>query len=139
MKAHGIGLHPSKTLKTAVGWLSPVSGGMQVEGVVTRAHAECGTGVTWALELRRGSTRQQLAHGEARGAKPASFQSMVRVQPGDLISVVIGPREANHACALTDVELRLKGAAGTWSLTGDVAGNVLAGNPHGDSAGPLLL
>ena len=135
MKAHGIGLHPSKTLKTAIGWLSPVSGAMQIDGVVKRSHAECGTGVTWALELRRGNTRQQLANGEARGAKPASFQSKVRVQPGDLISVVIGPREANQACALTDVELRLNGPAGTWSLTNDVAGNVLAGNPHADNAG----
>ncbi len=62
----------------------------------------------------------------------------VRLQQGDLLSVIIGAREGNHSCDLTGVDLRLTttdATPQTWSLANDVAGNVLAGNPHNDSAG----
>src|SRR5205814_951104 len=61
----------------------------------------------------------------------------LKIQPGDLVSLVIGPR-ANHSCDLTDLELVLKSAgenAREWSLTRDVADDVLAGNPHADRFG----
>lgn len=134
MKPRGVAVHPSKTLKAAIGWQSPVSATLRVEGTITRAHAECGAGVTWAVELRRGRTRQTLASGEARGAKPVGFGPLdrVRVQPGDLMSVFIGPRDGNFSCALTDVDFRLSSANGeSWSLADQVSGNVLLGNPRG--------
>ncbi len=136
MKPHAVAVHPSKTLKIAVGWRSPVSAALRVEGAITRAHAECGNGVTWALELRRGRTRQTLASGEARGAKPVPFGPFdtVRVQPGDLLSILIGPREGNFSCALTDLDLTLSGPE-RWSLSEDVSPNVLAANPHPDRSG----
>ena len=77
--------------------------------------------------------------GSGRSARRGSVMigpfDRVRVQPGDLISVLVGPREGNHSCDLTAVDLRLTTTGQTWSLAGDVAGNVLAGNPHADSAG----
>ncbi|MBL8210591.1 MAG: DUF1592 domain-containing protein [Bryobacterales bacterium] len=138
MKPHAVAVHPSKTLKAAVGWRSPVSAALRVEGAITRAHAECGNGVTWALELRRGRTRQTLAAGEARGAKPVTLGPFerVRVQPGDMLSIFIGPREGNFSCALTDLDFKLSGSgADQWSLSEDVNTNVLAGNPHADRSG----
>ena len=51
----------------AAGWLSPVSAVLRVEGRVQHAHPECGNGVTWSLELRRGAVRQTLAAGVAQG------------------------------------------------------------------------
>ena len=113
---------------------------LRVEGQVTRAHPECGNGITWSLELRRGSTRQYLAHGEARSAAPVMIGPFdkVRVQPGDLVSILVGPREGNHSCDLTTVDLRLTPTDATsqsWSLADDIAGSVLAGNPHPDFAG----
>src|SRR5256885_4812134 len=45
----------------------PIS--LRVDGVVQHAHPECGNGVTWALELRRGNSRQRLAAGTSQGAK----------------------------------------------------------------------
>lgn len=133
MKAHGVAVHPSPTLQAAVGWRSPVAASLRIEGAVTRAHAECGNGVTWSLELRRGGARQRLANGEARNASTVALGPFegVRVQPGDLISVLIGPREGNHSCDLTDIDLRLTGPSARWSLTDDVAPSVLAANPHG--------
>ena len=135
--AHGVAVHLSQKLNVAVRWRSPVAGAIRVEGNIVRAHAECGSGVTWSLELRRGGTRQPLASGEARGAKAVALGPFERVpvQPGGLISVMIGPREGNHSCALTDVDLRLTGGGQAWSLGADVSGNVLAANPHADRNG----
>ena len=60
------------------------------------------------------------------------------MQTGDLVSLIIGPRDGNHSCDLTDIELVLKSAGEggrEWSLTQDVSPNVLAGNPHADRFG----
>jgi hypothetical protein len=140
MKPKGVCVHPSPTLYAAVGWRSPVAGEIRVEGKVTHAHPECANGVTWSLEWRRGATRQRLAAGTAQGSRAVTVGPVgkLTVQKGDLISVLIGPRDGNHACDLTDLELVLRtaGAGGReWSLTRDVAGDVLAGNPHGDRFG----
>jgi hypothetical protein len=143
LKGHGVVLHPSPTLAVAVGWRSPVAAAVRIAGTVTHAHPECGNGVTWALELRRGDARLRLASGEAHGPGVVAFGPFERiaVRPGDLISLLVGPRGGSHACALTDIEFTLssEGAAGQpgqeWSLTREVSPDVLAGNPHADLAG----
>src|SRR5436190_3899351 len=140
MKPHSVAVHPSPKLAAAVGWRSPVAGRVRVAATIQHAHPECGNGVTWALELRRGSKRQRLANGVAQGAKevkPAPIEN-VAVQPGDLISLLIGPRDANHSCDLTTVDVTLTslGEGGReWDLARDVSPNVLAGNPHADRFG----
>ncbi len=148
MKPHGVCVHPSPTLYAAVGWKSPIAGTVRIEGQITHAHPECGNGVTWSLELRRGATRQRLANGVAQGGQAVVIAPIdaVAVRAGDLVSLLIGPRDGNHACDLTDLELVLKsvdvkGQAGEsnasreWSLTRDVSGDVLASNPHADRFG----
>ncbi len=140
MKPHGVVVHPTPQLAAAVGWRSPVKAVMRIEGKVTHAHPECGNGVTWSLELRHAKTRQRLASGVAHGANAISFGPIenIAVHPGDLVSLIIGPRDGNHSCDLTDLELELASsgeAAERWSLTRDVSPDVLAGNPHADRAG----
>ncbi|MEO6183737.1 MAG: DUF1587 domain-containing protein, partial [Verrucomicrobiota bacterium] len=137
MKPHGVAVHPSPTLRVIVGWRSPVSATLRVDGAVQHAHPECGNGVTWALELRRGNTRQQLAVGTAQGATEVKFGPFenLAVQPGDVISVVIGPRDGNHSCDLTAVDLNLTDGTRTWNLAKDVSPNILVGNPHADNQG----
>jgi hypothetical protein len=140
MKPHSVAVHPSPKLQACVGWRSPVTGAVRVEAIVQHAHPECGNGVTWSLELRRGSTRQRLASGFAQGSrevKPAPIEAL-SVRAGDLISVLVGARDGNHSCDLTAVELliRRRGADGReWDLARDVSPNVLAGNPHADRFG----
>ena len=58
MKPHSVAVHPSPKRRVIIGWRSPVTATLRVEGVVQHAHPECGNGVTWSLELRRGATRQ---------------------------------------------------------------------------------
>ncbi len=135
MKPHAVAVHPSQSQQAAVGWLSPAATALKIEGAITRANPECGAGVTWSLELRRGNARQQLAKGEARNTTPVPLRlDRVRVLPGDLLSVLIGPRDGNFSCALTDLEFDLTDLnqpQERWSLRTDVSANILAANPNG--------
>lgn len=140
MKPHGIAVHPSPTLQVVVGWRSPVAATVRVEAKVQHAHPECGNGVTWSLELRRGATRQRLAAGVAQGQKEVVVPPIekLNVQPDDLVSLLIGPRDGNHACDLTAVDLVLKSAgdeARVWDLARDVSPEIHAANPHADRFG----
>ena len=51
------------------------------------------------------------------------------------MSVVIGPRDGNHACDLTAVDLTITADGKTWDLAKDVSPDVHAGNPHADGYG----
>lgn len=140
MKPHGVCVHPTPTLSACVGWQSPLSGPIRIEGKVTHAHPECGNGVTWALEVRRGGTRRRVAAGVAQGSATAKFgpTASIPVERGDLVSLVIGPRDGNHSCDLTDLELVLKSTEPQpreWNLTRDITPDVHAGNPHADRFG----
>ncbi|MEN9573028.1 MAG: hypothetical protein RL514_883 [Verrucomicrobiota bacterium] len=138
MKPHSVGVHPAPKLRVCVGWNSPVAATVRVEAAVQPVHSECGNGVTWSLELRRGSTRQRLAAGTAQGAKEVKVppQENLAVQPGDLLSLAIGPRDGNHSCDMTAVDLSIKATDGKqWDLARDVSPNILAGNPHADLLG----
>ena len=112
MKPHSIGVHPTPKLRVIAGWRSPINGAVNVTGRVQRAHIGCGNGVTWLLELRRGNTRQRLAAGTASGAeehKFGPFENLV-VQPGDLLSLIIGPRDGEHSCDMTAIDLNVTAA-----------------------------
>ena len=140
MQPHGVCVHPSPTLNVVIGWKCPTAGTFRIEGAVTHAHPECGNGVTWLLELRRGATRQQLATGISHGGTPVAIGPIesLTIGAGDLVALLVGPRDGNHGCDLTDVKLTLKNTgdgAKEWSLAGDITADVLAGNPHADRFG----
>jgi hypothetical protein len=140
MKPHSVAVHPSPKLAAGVGWQSPFAGRFRVTAAIQHAHPECGNGVTWSLEVRRGLNRQRLASGIAQGAKevkPAPVENLT-IQQGDVVSLLIGPRDANHSCDLTAVDLTLTSLAEggrEWDLAKDVSPNVTAGNPHPDRFG----
>ncbi|MCI0332144.1 MAG: DUF1587 domain-containing protein, partial [Planctomycetes bacterium] len=141
VKPHSVVVHPSPTLRAAVGWQSPISATVRIEAAVAGAHPGCGNGVTWALELRRGATRHRLASGTAPGegeVKVGPFEH-VTVRAGDAISLLIGPLDGNHTCDLTAIDLTVASESSddqrTWHLAEDVSGDVLAANPHADRFG----
>lgn len=140
LRAHGVVVHPSRTLAAVVAWQSPCATTVRVTARVRHAHHECGNGVTWSLEWRRGSQRQQLASGIAvkdREGRPDPVERLA-VRTGDLVSLVIGPRDGEHSCDLTGVDLELvevDQGARTWDLARDCAPDILAGNPHADRHG----
>jgi hypothetical protein len=137
MRPHSVVVHPSPKRRVVIGWRAPVAATVTVEGFVQHAHTECGNGIAWMVELRRGSSRQRLAAGNSAGAKEVKFGPFekIAVQPGDVMSVVVSPRDGNHSCDLTAVEFNLSDGTRAWSLAKDVSPNILAGNPHADSLG----
>jgi len=133
MKAHSIATHPSPTRASVIAWRCGTGGAFRIAGDVTDAHPECGNGVTWTLEVRRGHTSEVLAKGETKGATvfPLGPFENVRVESGQVVALVIGPREGNHVCDLTGVNLSIGDGAKNWDLAKDVSPDILAGNPHG--------
>jgi hypothetical protein len=136
MKPHSIAVHPSPKLQAVVGWRSPMTGALRVTATIQHAHPECGNGVTWSVDLRRGSIRRRLAAGVAQGGKPVEAAPVdTTIRQGDLVSLSIGPRDGNHSCDLTSIEFVLKSETNEWNLAKDVSSDVLAGNPHADRFG----
>lgn len=135
-RGHGVVVHPSPKQNVIVGWQAPVSGEAKIAAKVQHAHVACGNGVAWAVEVRRGVTRERLASGTAQGAKPVeSSADKVTVTKGDLISLVVGPRDGNHACDTTAVDFTITLDGKTWDLGKDVSPEITAGNPHADGQG----
>ena len=140
MPPHSVAVHPSPNLTTAVGWRCPTACKLRIEGTVRHAHPECGNGISWSCELRRGAQRKRLASGTAQGERTVAIGPIepLQLQAGDLVSLLISPRDGNHACDLTGIDLtlvELNGEQRRWNLADDVASNVLAGNPHADRFG----
>ncbi len=137
MKPHSVAVHPSPAQRVVIGWRSPVTATLRVDGLIHHAHSECGNGVTWAVELRRANLRQRLAAGVAQKNSDGKFgpvETLV-VRTGDLIVVAIGPRDGNHSCDLTAVDLSLTDGTRTWDLAKEISPDILAGNPHADAFG----
>ncbi|NQT53881.1 hypothetical protein HQ576_17630 [bacterium] len=138
-------VHPGHDCEVAVGWRSPVAGKVGVKARVADAHPSGGNGVEWSIVHDAKAGRKALARGAIdRGgsvAIPAAADAKkfaaVAVEPGDLLSLVIGNR-GEYTCDTTSVELTLEEVAGegrTWDLARDVVESIRAGNPHADSLG----
>lgn len=133
MKAHSIATHPAPDRASVIAWKCPQSTVYRISGDVAHAHPECGNGIVYSLEVRRGHASERLAAGASQGAKvsPLGPFENVRVEAGQVVALVIGPRDRNHSCDLTSVNLTLNDGQTTWDLARDVSPNILAGNPHG--------
>ncbi|MFM7932256.1 MAG: hypothetical protein ACKO9Q_31460, partial [Pirellula sp.] len=113
------------------------------QALVRHAHTECGNGIAWRVELRRGSLSQVLSSGFSAGAKdvPIGPHKSLRVRAHDELVLVIEPRDSNHSCDLTAIDMTItasqtaNSSEETWNLTQDLHPNILESNPHADSKG----
>ncbi|MCU0872936.1 MAG: DUF1587 domain-containing protein, partial [Pirellulaceae bacterium] len=137
MKPHSIAVHPSPKRSVAVGWRSPVAASLRITGSVQHAHPDCGNGIAWSLELRRGRTTQRLASGTNQAGPPTPFGPLdqIVVRPGNVVALVVNPRDSDHSCDLTSLDLTLTDGSRQWNLARDLSPNILAGNPHQDGLG----
>ena len=137
LKPHSVAVHPSPKKSVAVGWKSPTAATLTISGSVLHAHAECGNGIAWSLELRRGNTRQRLASGLSQRTKAVPFGPFekISVQAQDVVSLVINPHKGEHVCDLTAIDLTIRDGTNEWNLARDISSDILAGNPHADSQG----
>lgn len=140
-----VSTHPSPTLAAAVSWRSPLEGAVRVSGRVADVDPNCGNGVAWSLVVHREGEKETLAsgildNGRAVVLDPATLAALaeVRVRRGDVLSLVVDPRDGNHACDSTHVEFTLSERGGKgrkWDLAADVVDSIHAGNPHPDGQG----
>lgn len=146
LAAHSVAVHPAPTRKVIVAWKSPADGRYSLEGRVQRAHMACGNGVAWVLEIRRGNVRRRLASGTADGPENAPFGpfSDVQLRSGDVAALVISPRDRNHSCDLTAIDLTITPSSPTadtnkppepWDLAKDVSATIGNSNPLPDTRG----
>ena len=138
-KAHTVVMHPTPTHFAAVGWQSPIEGEVRVEAYVSDAHGTCGNGAEWLLQHRVSDKTSLLWQGEYElGGSAEMTPKKVSVRKGEVLSLVIGPRDNNHSCDLTTVQLVISETNGTkhvWDLAKEVSPNLQAGNPREDSYG----
>ena len=134
-----VGVHPTPAQYVGVGWQSPITGAVNIEAQVIDRHAG-GNGVEWWLIAQRGARQERLASGVAADGQAVRIPAVKAhgVRTGDVLSLRIGPRDANHACDQTQIDLVITeqdGKSRIWSLAKDVSADLHAGNPHADSLG----
>jgi hypothetical protein len=142
--ARSLAMHPGATEDVAAGWRSPIKGVVRINAGV--AHAQRGgNGIEWWIAHETRSGRKNLAHGTTDGSGAQKIPtgadttklSEVNVEPGDMISLVVGPKGA-HQCDTSIIELVIAEVGGRgriWNLTQDVVNTIHAGNPHADGQG----
>lgn len=137
MRPRSVAAHPSPKLAAVIAWKSPVDGPLKITGSIQDVDIGCGNGVGWTLQVRRGNNRDTLASGTSDANKKIAFgvHENVRISSGDAITVVIDPKNGDHACDATAVDLVIKSEGREWNLASDVSPDILAGNPHADSHG----
>jgi hypothetical protein len=131
--AHSVATHPAPDRASVIAWKSTASSRLTIQGTVVDAHPECGNGIAWAVEVRRGPNTERLASGVSDRSKVIPFGPFadIRVEPEHVVALVVNPRDGNHSCDLTTVNLVIHDGTQTWDLAKDVSPNILAGNPHG--------
>lgn len=133
MLPHSIATHPAPDMASVIAWKCPQAGEFTIRGDVVHAHPECGNGVIWVIEVRRGHAVETLASGESQRSQVIPFGPFenIPVEAGQVIALVIGPRDGDHSCDLTTVNLNISNGTESWDLARDISPNILAGNPHG--------
>jgi hypothetical protein len=132
MKPHGVAVHPEVKQRVIVGWRSPVTAAVQIEGRIEGVHVGCSNGTLWSLQIWRGGTRQVLASGTSNAGQPTPigpFDS-IELRRGDVVSIVVAARDGNKDCDLTAVDLAIRSSDREWDLAKDVSADILAANPH---------
>lgn len=137
-------MHPGPAEDVAAGWRSPIKALVKIKAEV--AHGQNGgNGIEWWIAHEARTGRKNLAHGTTDGSggqtipakANATKSTEVAVEPGDIISLVVGPKGA-HQCDTTLIDLVISEVGGhrrTWNLTQDVVNTLHAGNPHADDQG----
>jgi len=89
-------------------WLAQSDCGRgHIAGTVTPAHPECGNGVTWSLNVRRGTTRRQLAAAKRMARRSEGWAIRWCFGACRTAFAIDRPVQRDHSCDLTAIELEI--------------------------------
>ena len=140
----GVVMHPSPTQESIAAWRSPINGQVSIAGIVADRDGNCGNGVSWRVELLTESGIAKLAEGTIDNGGEQHFQPAdeFHVHQGDIVSLIVNPRDGDHACDTTHVALTLTEVASEatseirkWDLASDTVDRIGDGNPLPDAYG----
>ena len=138
-RPNSVVMHPSPTVFAAVGWQSPIGGIVTVTARIADTHPECGNGVEWWVQHRATGKVSNLGSGDFdRGGSAEMPLRKLAVRRGELISIIVGPRQKNHSCDLTQINMvitEFDGARRQWDMAREISGNILESNPLKDTHG----
>ena len=133
-------VHPSPTSAAVVAWKSPVTGTLKLTSSVVDADNKCGNGAAWRIEHRTRYGTKVVAEGviDNGGGEDWTGIQPITVAVGDVVALMILPRDSNHSCDTTHVEMKLaevNGGQRKWVLGEQVVDRVHEGNPMADTFG----
>jgi hypothetical protein len=132
--AHKVVVHPSPDRFVAAAWTSPFDGRVRIDAKFHHVHPGCGNGTLWWVEARRGDRSAFLAEGTVSPGQSFQVPSKeLKIAAGDVLLAAIDPRDGNHVCDLTQVDLtltELDGEHRSWDLAKDRADSILDPNPY---------
>jgi hypothetical protein len=129
----------------AVGWKSPFTGKVRIQGKLTDADPHDGTGVTWMIDQATAEGRRELSSGtlpnggvlKLEDGRTTERLASVSVKTGDMIYLQIWLQQGDAHYDITNVDFtltRLDGP-GQWDLARDARSYLAKGNPHRDGYG----
>lgn len=137
-------VHPSPDRQAVVYWQSPFAGSIQFEGMVGDSDGNCGNGVHWRLThlSQTHAGGRLLQEGSLDNAARISFASEteIEVQKGDLIKLAIDPKNREHVCDTTQINLHIETSRNEnliWDLSEEVSQRVEEANPLSDRYGNI--
>jgi hypothetical protein len=131
----------------SVGWMSPITGKVQITGRLTDGDPYDGVGVAWQVDHLTRAGRHQLCSGRLPNGGSMRLDQgrfgtrldSVRVERGDVIQLQVALARGDAHYDITNVGLTIscveRDQAARWDLARDVGRDFLAGNPHADSRG----
>lgn len=130
-------VHPSPSQEVVVAWRSPIQGKVRIKGSVADADGNCGNGVAWRVELVRRSGATAVAADLMDNGGNQSFATTepCEMAEGDLVKLSIDPRDGQHICDTTRIELSVESAGYTWDLAKEVVDRLHESNPLPDLSG----
>ena len=96
-----------------MGWQSPIDGEITVSAKVADAHPECGNGGEWWVQHHTSRKVGNLDNGVyGTGGGGELKQVTLQAHRGDVVRLVLGPKDGSHACDLTHADMTLTETGG---------------------------
>ena len=126
-----VAVHPAPDRSVGLGLTVATEGAASISGLVEHVHTECGNGTAWSLEVIRSGQRIVLATGFSAGKSAVNIGPfpIVPLIAGDEVCLQISPRDGNHSCDMTRIDLTVEQDGKRWNAAESLSGRISEANP----------